>query len=162
MVVMSLPSRSRCREERYSLPVPAALRPRGVPTRPLAGLAGLLGCRPPDGDAEQNPFSARNEPRGVTGITHDSTSVRPGDLYAALPGSRHHGAAFCAQAAAAGAVAAVLSSPVFFFPRPLPGVLGSSASVRLLFGHTRKLPDLRFFSRRYELPHSGQGSATGL
>jgi UDP-N-acetylmuramoyl-L-alanyl-D-glutamate--2,6-diaminopimelate ligase len=107
---MSLPSRSRCREERYSLPVPAALRPRGVPARPLAGLAGLLGCRPPDGDVEQDPFSVRNEPRGVTGITHDSTSVRPGDLYAALPGSRHHGAEFCAQAAAAGAVA-VLTDP---------------------------------------------------
>jgi UDP-N-acetylmuramoyl-L-alanyl-D-glutamate--2,6-diaminopimelate ligase len=90
--------------------VPAALRPQGVPARPLAGLAGLLGCRPPDGDVEQDPFSVRNEPRGVTGITHDSTSVRPGDLYAALPGSRHHGAEFCAQAAAAGAVA-VLTDP---------------------------------------------------
>src|SRR6266852_948479 len=46
-----------------------------------------------------------NEWRGVTGVTHDSTAVQPGDLYAALPGSRHHGAEFCGQAAAAGAVA---------------------------------------------------------
>ena len=36
--------------------------------------------------------------------------MRPGDLYAALPGSRHHGADFCGQAAAAGAVA-VLTDP---------------------------------------------------
>jgi UDP-N-acetylmuramoyl-L-alanyl-D-glutamate--2,6-diaminopimelate ligase len=36
--------------------------------------------------------------------------VQPGDLYAALPGSRHHGAEFCEQAAAAGAVA-VLTDP---------------------------------------------------
>lgn len=36
--------------------------------------------------------------------------MRAGDLYAALPGSRHHGAEFCAQAAAAGAVA-VLTDP---------------------------------------------------
>ena len=30
------------------------------------------------------------------GVTHDSRRVRPGDLYAALPGSQHHGAEFCA------------------------------------------------------------------
>ena len=30
----------------------------------------------------------------VTGATHASTEVRPGDLYAALPGSRRHGAEF--------------------------------------------------------------------
>jgi UDP-N-acetylmuramoyl-L-alanyl-D-glutamate--2,6-diaminopimelate ligase len=51
-----------------------------------------------------------NELRGVTGITHDSANVQRGDLYAALPGSRHHGADFCEQAAAAGAVA-VLTDP---------------------------------------------------
>jgi UDP-N-acetylmuramoyl-L-alanyl-D-glutamate--2,6-diaminopimelate ligase len=41
----------------------------------------------------------------ITGITHDSRAVRPGDLYAALPGSSTHGAQFTAQAAAAGAIA---------------------------------------------------------
>ncbi len=46
----------------------------------------------------------------MTGITHDSRLVCPGDLYAALPGSSHHGARFCAEAAAAGAVA-VLTDP---------------------------------------------------
>jgi UDP-N-acetylmuramoyl-L-alanyl-D-glutamate--2,6-diaminopimelate ligase len=46
----------------------------------------------------------------VTGCTHDSRAVRPGDLYAALPGAHAHGAAFAAQAVAAGAVA-VLTDP---------------------------------------------------
>jgi UDP-N-acetylmuramoyl-L-alanyl-D-glutamate--2,6-diaminopimelate ligase len=36
--------------------------------------------------------------------------VQPGDLYAALPGSQHHGARFCVQAASAGA-AAILTDP---------------------------------------------------
>jgi UDP-N-acetylmuramoyl-L-alanyl-D-glutamate--2,6-diaminopimelate ligase len=43
----------------------------------------------------------------VTGVTHDSRSVRAGDLYAALPGARTHGAAFSADVAAAGAVGAL-------------------------------------------------------
>lgn len=46
----------------------------------------------------------------VTGITHDSRAVRPGDLYAALPGARMHGADFVTQAAGLGA-AAVLTDP---------------------------------------------------
>jgi UDP-N-acetylmuramoyl-L-alanyl-D-glutamate--2,6-diaminopimelate ligase len=41
----------------------------------------------------------------VSGITLDSRLVESGDLYVALPGSRHHGADFAAQAQAAGAVA---------------------------------------------------------
>jgi UDP-N-acetylmuramoyl-L-alanyl-D-glutamate--2,6-diaminopimelate ligase len=46
----------------------------------------------------------------VTGISLDSRSVLPGDLYAALPGAVTHGAAFAAAARAAGAVA-VLTDP---------------------------------------------------
>ncbi|GAB3465303.1 UDP-N-acetylmuramoyl-L-alanyl-D-glutamate--2,6-diaminopimelate ligase [Streptomonospora sediminis] len=46
----------------------------------------------------------------ISGITHDSRAVRPGDLYAALPGNRAHGADFAAQAADAGA-AAVFTDP---------------------------------------------------
>lgn len=42
---------------------------------------------------------------GITGVTLDSRAVRPGDLYAALPGARVHGASFVASAVAAGAVA---------------------------------------------------------
>jgi UDP-N-acetylmuramoyl-L-alanyl-D-glutamate--2,6-diaminopimelate ligase len=89
--------------------VSADLRPRHVPTRPLSGLAVLLGVKTasPDGRGQgPGPRSGR----GVTGITHNSRLVRPGDLYAALPGSRHHGARFCADAASAGA-SAVLTDP---------------------------------------------------
>ncbi len=46
----------------------------------------------------------------VTGVSLASNEVRPGDLYAALPGSRRHGAEFVAQAVANGAVA-VLTDP---------------------------------------------------
>jgi UDP-N-acetylmuramoyl-L-alanyl-D-glutamate--2,6-diaminopimelate ligase len=89
--------------------VSADLRPRRVPLRPLAGLAALLGVRTAGRDAPR-PLTAAGPSRGVTGITHDSRRVHPGDLYAALPGSQHHGARFCAQAAAAGA-AAILTDP---------------------------------------------------
>lgn len=41
----------------------------------------------------------------VTGVALASSSVRAGDLYAALPGSRHHGAQFAREAAQRGAVA---------------------------------------------------------
>src|SRR5215469_1245453 len=96
-------SDSQPRDGRYPRPVPEAVRPPHVAARPLAGLAALLGLRAAD------PQRAGSAPR-VTGVTHDSRSVRPGDLYAALPGSSVHGARFCADAAAAGAVA-VLTDP---------------------------------------------------
>lgn len=74
-------------------PVLSASRPDHVAPRPLSGLATLLGVPAPGRDAQ------------VTGITHDSRAVRPGDVYAALAGANVHGADFAAQAAAAGAVA---------------------------------------------------------
>jgi UDP-N-acetylmuramoyl-L-alanyl-D-glutamate--2,6-diaminopimelate ligase len=93
--------------------VPAAalpdIRPRRVRLRPLAELAALLGVRTAGRDAP-GPLSLPSASRGVSGVTLDSRRVRPGDLYAALPGSSQHGARFCAQAAAAGA-AAVLTDP---------------------------------------------------
>ncbi|MGO1167871.1 MAG: UDP-N-acetylmuramoyl-L-alanyl-D-glutamate--2,6-diaminopimelate ligase [Janibacter sp.] len=46
----------------------------------------------------------------VTGVSLDTATVRPGDLWAALPGARVHGADFVEAAAAAGAVA-VLTDP---------------------------------------------------
>ncbi|WP_174721574.1 UDP-N-acetylmuramoyl-L-alanyl-D-glutamate--2,6-diaminopimelate ligase [Streptomyces fragilis] len=73
-------------------------RPARVAATPLGELARALGAPDPASGAE------------VTGITHDSRAVRPGDLYAALPGARAHGADFAAQAAALGA-AAVLTDP---------------------------------------------------
>jgi UDP-N-acetylmuramoyl-L-alanyl-D-glutamate--2,6-diaminopimelate ligase len=88
--------------------VPAALLPRDVPPRPLSGLATLLGVS--TGRAGPDPFAGLRGPVRVSGVTHDSRRVRPGDLYAALPGSQHHGARFCNEAAEAGAVA-VLTDP---------------------------------------------------
>ncbi len=41
----------------------------------------------------------------VSGLSLSSRGVHPGDLYAALPGARTHGARFAAEAVAAGAVA---------------------------------------------------------
>jgi UDP-N-acetylmuramoyl-L-alanyl-D-glutamate--2,6-diaminopimelate ligase len=72
---------------------PDPMRPSSVPARSLSGLVSLLG------------LSEQGQPiRGtVTGVTHDSRRVAPGDLYAALPGTRFHGAVFAEQAAAAGA-----------------------------------------------------------
>ncbi|MET9917989.1 UDP-N-acetylmuramoyl-L-alanyl-D-glutamate--2,6-diaminopimelate ligase [Streptomyces sp. NPDC006435] len=76
---------------------PGAPRPDRIGPTPLGELAARLGVEPP-GTGE------------VTGITHDSRAVRPGDVYAALPGARLHGADFAAQAAGLGATA-ILTDP---------------------------------------------------
>ncbi|MFG2886107.1 UDP-N-acetylmuramoyl-L-alanyl-D-glutamate--2,6-diaminopimelate ligase [Streptomyces sp. NPDC048297] len=81
-----------------SVTYPGPPRPVQTSATPLAELADQLGA-----DAPQSPAE-------VTGITHDSRAVRPGDLYAALPGARLHGADFVTQAAGLGA-AAVLTDP---------------------------------------------------
>ncbi|WP_435603227.1 UDP-N-acetylmuramoyl-L-alanyl-D-glutamate--2,6-diaminopimelate ligase [Streptomyces sp. bgisy130] len=87
---------------------PGAPRPERVRPTPLADLAEQLGCPAPDAGRPGAADAAR--PVMVTGITHDSRAVRPGDVYAALPGARLHGADFVAQAADLGA-AAVLTDP---------------------------------------------------
>ncbi|HEX5296164.1 MAG TPA: UDP-N-acetylmuramoyl-L-alanyl-D-glutamate--2,6-diaminopimelate ligase [Streptosporangiaceae bacterium] len=79
------------------------MRPASRPHRPLSALSTLLGVR------LVSPFEP-NEMGSLSGITLDSRSVEPGDLYVALPGAHVHGAAFCADAVAAGAVA-VLTDP---------------------------------------------------
>ncbi|MCX5201777.1 UDP-N-acetylmuramoyl-L-alanyl-D-glutamate--2,6-diaminopimelate ligase [Streptomyces sp. NBC_00237] len=76
---------------------PGAPRPDRVRPTTLGELAERLGIESPG-------------PGETTGITHDSRAVRPGDVYAALPGARLHGADFVAQAAELGA-AAVLTDP---------------------------------------------------
>ena len=83
----------------------ADLRPAGIQGRPLAQLAELLGVGL-HGPGDPLTLSGVT----VSGVTHDSRRVRPGDLYAALPGGQHHGADFCQDAARAGAVA-VLTDP---------------------------------------------------
>jgi UDP-N-acetylmuramoyl-L-alanyl-D-glutamate--2,6-diaminopimelate ligase len=75
----------------------AATRPQQPRSTSLAELAGWLGV-PTPGQAT------------VTGLTLSSQRVRPGDLYAALPGARVHGATYAPSAVASGAVA-VLTDP---------------------------------------------------
>jgi UDP-N-acetylmuramoyl-L-alanyl-D-glutamate--2,6-diaminopimelate ligase len=48
----------------------------------------------------------------VTGLARDSRSVRPGELFVALPGTRHDGAAFARQAVTRGAAAVVAERPI--------------------------------------------------
>ena len=48
----------------------------------------------------------------LTGVTLRAQDARPGDLFAALPGTRAHGASYAAQAVNAGAVA-ILTDPAF-------------------------------------------------
>lgn len=62
----------------------------------------------------------------VTGVTLRSQDVRPGDLFAALPGGSAHGARFAADAVQAGAVA-VLTDPAG--AEQLPADLGAPALV---------------------------------
>jgi UDP-N-acetylmuramoyl-L-alanyl-D-glutamate--2,6-diaminopimelate ligase len=71
------------------------LSPRPTTPRrtPLREVATLLGAPAPGTDVD------------LTGVTLDSRAVRPGDLYAALPGARAHGADFGPQVAQAGAAA---------------------------------------------------------
>ncbi|WP_199779892.1 UDP-N-acetylmuramoyl-L-alanyl-D-glutamate--2,6-diaminopimelate ligase [Streptomyces sp. LaPpAH-108] len=89
---------SQTTQKGASVTYPGPPRPVQNSATPLAELADQLGIAAPAGSAE------------VTGITHDSRAVRPGDIYAALPGARLHGADFVTQAASLGAVA-VLTDP---------------------------------------------------
>ncbi len=83
-----------------------AIRPAYQPQRPLSALGSMLGVRL----ASAGNSLGRSELGCVRGVTLDSRVVHAGDLYVALPGARVHGAAFCTDAVAAGAVA-VLTDP---------------------------------------------------
>jgi UDP-N-acetylmuramoyl-L-alanyl-D-glutamate--2,6-diaminopimelate ligase len=76
-------------------PEPSLTRPASPTSTPLADVAADLGARVV-GDADQVL---------VTGLTLSSQRVVPGDLYAAVPGTRTHGAAYSVQAVGSGAVA---------------------------------------------------------
>ena len=56
----------------------------------------------------------------ITGLSLSSQRIHPGDLYAALPGSRAHGASFAADAVAAGAVAVLTDTAGAGLCRDLP------------------------------------------
>ena len=91
------------------MPDRRSLRPRHVPPRSLNAVAQLLRQRAADvADVT------------VTGISHDSRQIYPGDLFAALPGANTHGAAFIEAAAAAGAVAVLTDTAGAQQARGLP------------------------------------------
>ena len=71
------------------------IRPQTPQRVPLDRLVGEHGLELAQGDAATS----------VTGVTIDSRDAREGDLYVGIPGARHHGARFAAQAAAQGAAA---------------------------------------------------------
>jgi UDP-N-acetylmuramoyl-L-alanyl-D-glutamate--2,6-diaminopimelate ligase len=90
-----------------SQPARPVVQPGAQPARPVGAQPGsqpahLVGSQPgakPDGGSTQ-----------VTGVTLSTLDVRPGDLFAALPGTRAHGADFAVAATAAGATA-LLTDP---------------------------------------------------
>ncbi|HVX43805.1 MAG TPA: Mur ligase domain-containing protein, partial [Mycobacteriales bacterium] len=77
---------------------PSFARPRRQRPHALAELAAVLSVAPPSPSVQ------------VTGASHVAQAVRPGDLYLARPGAAVHGAQFCAEAVAAGAVAILTDS----------------------------------------------------
>ena len=78
----------------------AATRPERPDATPLTDLVSWL-------SSVADVVSATGDLTGIdaTGVTLSSQRVRPGDVYAALPGARAHGIDFAADALAAGAVA---------------------------------------------------------
>lgn len=64
----------------------------GVPVSRLLGdITRYLGV------AQTSSLTHAQRHQPVTGISQDSRSVRPGDLYIALPGRTHHGGALAAR-----------------------------------------------------------------
>lgn len=78
------------------------MRPEKPTPRTVGELGTLIGAELPDPEGRTVK---------VSGLTHDSRQVRPGDLYAAMIGENTHGATFVNQAAEAGAVA-ILTDPL--------------------------------------------------
>ncbi|WP_372498014.1 UDP-N-acetylmuramoyl-L-alanyl-D-glutamate--2,6-diaminopimelate ligase [Sinomonas terrae] len=72
----------------------SAFRPQNTPPVALAKVAELLGL-PQEGTQDVE----------LTGVSLDSRSVEPGDLYVAVPGTARHAASYVPQAIEAGAVA---------------------------------------------------------
>ncbi|MGI9196007.1 MAG: Mur ligase domain-containing protein, partial [Candidatus Nanopelagicales bacterium] len=111
--------------------MPNSLRPVTTP-RPLGDLADRVGA-PMANEADRAVM--------ITGVTLDSREVRPGDLFAALPGEHAHGSQFCAQAREQGAVAILTDRTGLAAASGLPaivvddprGVLGALAAD--IYGH---------------------------
>ncbi|GLY18579.1 UDP-N-acetylmuramoyl-L-alanyl-D-glutamate--2,6-diaminopimelate ligase [Kineosporia sp. NBRC 101677] len=123
--------------------MPAPLRDP-APARSLADVADVLGTTVPEASRHV----------AITGVCLDSRAIRPGDLYAALPGARTHGARFASGAAQLGAtavltdpegaaVAADSGLPLVVVPNPrevlgalAAWVFGAPAEKMLMFGVT--------------------------
>ncbi|MBV9312760.1 MAG: UDP-N-acetylmuramoyl-L-alanyl-D-glutamate--2,6-diaminopimelate ligase [Pseudonocardia sp.] len=116
----------------------AVRRPVAITPVPLAELAQLTGARLVRKGDRQSEARAAAVP--ITGVTLRTADVRRGDLFAALPGSRAHGADFVSVALAAGATAlltdlagadrpavAAAGVPVLLHPNPR-AVLGALAA----------------------------------
>lgn len=112
--------------------VPTGLRPSAVAGARLPALALQVGARPA-GDASAVPDVP------ITGVTLRAQDVRPGDLFAALPGATTHGARYATDALDRGAVAVLTDAaglaelagagavPTLVHPDPR-GVLGGLAA----------------------------------
>ncbi|WP_450104111.1 UDP-N-acetylmuramoyl-L-alanyl-D-glutamate--2,6-diaminopimelate ligase [Rhodococcus triatomae] len=91
--------------EEGSQSVPPGLRPAQPPTTAVATLAQLVGASlqwPTGGGADEDVT--------VTGVDLRAQGIVPGDLFAALPGARAHGADYAGEAVGRGATA-VLTDP---------------------------------------------------
>ncbi|MEO6958315.1 MAG: UDP-N-acetylmuramoyl-L-alanyl-D-glutamate--2,6-diaminopimelate ligase [Antricoccus sp.] len=77
------------------------LRPTGVQPVTLASLAAIAG----------STIDSRSGALTVTGLSNRSLEIIAGDLYAAVPGTRTHGARFAIEAQAAGARAVLTDEP---------------------------------------------------
>ncbi|MGB3485694.1 MAG: UDP-N-acetylmuramoyl-L-alanyl-D-glutamate--2,6-diaminopimelate ligase [Mycobacterium sp.] len=109
--------------------VSSALRPDATPGVSLATLAASAGAVPAAGGGIPDV--------AVHGVTLHAQDARPGDLFAALPGTKSHGARFTADAVARGAVAVLTDAagvaiaggaiPVLVHPSPR-SVLGRLAA----------------------------------
>jgi UDP-N-acetylmuramoyl-L-alanyl-D-glutamate--2,6-diaminopimelate ligase len=91
---------------------PAPPRPRTTPGTTLSELArrvrspgGLIETAPTEPAPTEPALTDRRGDVRIDGVTLSSRRVRPGDLFAALPGAHAHGARFAAAARRAGAVA---------------------------------------------------------
>jgi UDP-N-acetylmuramoyl-L-alanyl-D-glutamate--2,6-diaminopimelate ligase len=84
---------------------PASPRPSHPVGATVGEIIALTDARPAGGAADRGQLETT-----LTGVTLRAQDARPGDLFAALPGTRAHGAGYAAQAIAAGAVA-VLTDP---------------------------------------------------
>ncbi|SDE26598.1 UDP-N-acetylmuramoyl-L-alanyl-D-glutamate--2,6-diaminopimelate ligase [Rhodococcus tukisamuensis] len=130
------------------------LRPTHPPATGVAALAALIGARLDwIGAAAPTPDSgaAPAADVAVTGVELRAQTVAAGDLFAALPGARAHGAEFAADALARGAVAvltdeaglatlaASAAGPVPVLVHPNPRSVLGAASAEIYGNPSRRL-----------------------